>query len=80
LDQESKLNIFLKNIFETIDTDNDNKITKESALDVFNRLNERLGDKYNKDQMDKFAKALDIDENNLLGYDEFIKAFKLIAF
>ena len=70
----------MKNIFETIDTDNDSKITKESALDVFNRLNERLGEKYNKDQMDKFAKALDIDENKLLGYDEFIKAFKLIAF
>ncbi|OMJ70954.1 hypothetical protein SteCoe_30949 [Stentor coeruleus] len=61
----------LKEVFKTIDTNGDGKLSKEELLSHYKKV---MGDDHAEEEVSQIMKEVDTDNNGYINYTEFLKA------
>jgi hypothetical protein len=77
--ENSSLNDLIGQIFQAIDTNNTGTISVAEAEKTLLRLNTRLSKNYGENDIKSFFEFLDVNQNGLLTFEEFKRAFLNIA-
>ena len=71
----SALDMLVEEIFASIDTNRNGRLSVEETEKVLLRLNSRLGRSYGEDQLRQFFSALDLNSDGTVDLSEFKRAF-----
>lgn len=77
--ENANLNDLIAQIFQAIDTEGTGTIAVAEAEKTLLRLNTRLSKNYGEGDIKSFFESLDINQNGLLNFEDFRKAFLNIA-